>query len=580
MANNNKALAYSIPVGDPKADSFQSVPTWLLTFLSFKNPSPIDTNPKERESATAMDNPFLVTSDCISLVVQQSKANHNPSFEATLVGGRINYLAKISPGDYVTINISHNPETISKLYAVALRSEPVNKINSGFKGVFKVTSIREVVQVEGDSGKKRINYLISGSAFTELNNIVYFNPYVTPTQVKDLFYMSTAFNAYFNGDPGQGKNALGLQTYMQLLLSIIFGTPLGDVKDGAKITPNRAFEINGKLASIMGSPNAKSFRQFYRYYFGIQKFRGSELSEKNTVLGTVPENSNPSNQTYFCNPRVTGQSIVNPEYWNKVPGWSILSQYSNAPINELFTHFKVVPENGGMIMPCMTFRQTPFSSQKLVKNYPKQAITAFLSLPRWVLSSSIIKNYSIGRDDSLRTNFVQIFGLPQNIQKPERIITEQTSRMSNVALDRADIVRSGLRPNTWTSHFDFEKAGGGWVSWWSILIGDATIGSHMKLNGSVETVGIEQDITVGDNIQMGGIVYHIEALSHRCSVNANGSRNFSTTMAFSQGVDDSKEDEFKVYGETVNKMYSEAYGKDYGYKWNLLPNVVNEQEEE
>jgi hypothetical protein len=568
-------LANSITIKSNSKDSFQSTPAWSLCFLSFRVPSPINAS-EQISDPTAIKDAFFVTSDCISLSVSQSKSNHNPSFEAVLLSGEYNYLAKVNPGDYVLIHMADREDKIGQIADLVKNNKPVNKINQGFKGVYKVVSVRQTVQVSPESGVKKVFYQIAGSAFTELNNVIYFNPYVVPREVSDLFYMSTAFKMFFNGDKGRGKNAISLQTYMQILLTIILGYGTSkELKNASEITPNSIFRVNGRLATLMGNPDAVSFRQFYRYFFGIQKFTASN-PETESVLNTIPSNAKRDNLTYKCNPEVTGQSIINPEYWNKVTGYSILSQYVNSPINELYAHFRVVPEQGGLIMPCLTFRQTPFSSLKFKKQNPEKAVTPFLTLPRWHLDASVIKAFSTGRDDSFRTNLVQIFGVPQNISGGEKIVVEQTSKKTNIALDRQDIQRSGLKPNAITTHFDFERAGGGWVSFWSKLVGDAAIGSHMKLSGTVECVGIEDDITVGDNLQIGSVVYHIESITHRCSVASNGRRNFVTTISFSQGVDDTTQDKFQVFGETVNSLYADEYQQDVDKGYNLLPSANSE----
>lgn len=586
-------LAYTINVkptnpDGSNADSFQSTPGWMLCFLGFSVPSPIDLPPSAQQrnagkanarhlsDPTEVNNPIIVTSDCIALSVTQAKEDHNPSFQATLLGGKYNYLATIFPGDYVTINMSHDESKMTTLGLSAQSLSPVNKINQGFKGVFRVVSVREAIQLDPVSGKRRLTYTVSGVAFSELNNIVYFNPYITPTEASDLFYMSEAFGTIYTNNKNNLKDAIPLQQMVGLILGVGLGKGVnGDSK--VPLSPNTFFKVSGALASLMGTPTAQSFRDFYRFYFGIQDYDPSVQLPANSVLGTIPKVKPKSHQTYNSHASINGQSLINVEFWNQVSVWSIISQYTNSPINEMFTQFKVVPENGGMIMPCLTYRQTPFSSLKLENDNPNENITTFLTLPRWNIDPSMIRSMNTGRDDALRTNFVQIFGVPQAIDQPQRVVIGQLAKNSSVAVDKDDIIRSGLKPQVITSHFDVERGTATFYSpWWSRLVGDATIGSHMKLSGSIDCVGIEQDITVGDNLQIGTIVYHIESIVHQGAINQNGARVFTTTINFTQGVDDSTEDQFKVYGQTINQMYGAEQTVDYNSGLNILPAVVND----
>lgn len=58
----------------------------------------------------------------------------------------------------------------------------------------------------------------------------------------------------------------------------------------------------------------------------------------------------------------------------------------------------------------------------------------------------------------------------------------------------------------------------------------------MKMNGTIETIGITEPIPVGDNLEFDGIVYHIESVNHTCSISGNGQRIFRTQLSLSSGV--------------------------------------------
>ena len=66
--------------------------------------------------------------------------------------------------------------------------------------------------------------------------------------------------------------------------------------------------------------------------------------------------------------------------------------------------------------------------------------------------------------------------------------------------------RNGLRPHVVTSEFDtFQilhiRANGFRAPGWAKIMGDALIGGHLKMSGTINFVGIAEPIAVGDNLQ-------------------------------------------------------------------------------
>ena len=85
----------------------------------------------------------------------------------------------------------------------------------------------------------------------------------------------------------------------------------------------------------------------------------------------------------------------------------------------------------------------------------------------------------------------------------------------NYSYDVNDVMRSGLRPHVITTNFDDltilkdTKVG----RKWALIMGDALIGGHLKMNGTIESIGIVDPIAVGDNLQYDQIVFQIEEVS-------------------------------------------------------------------
>jgi len=210
-----------------------------------------------------------------------------------------------------------------------------------------------------------------------------------------------------------------------------------------------------------------------------------------------------------------------------------LNQFTNAPLNELYTCFRVNPK--GRVMPTLVFRQIPFTSEDFKSEGP---VTRFMNIPRWNIDTALILEADLGREEAARINFVQYFG-KSSVGKDGTAIALEIAQ-GNYFYDQADITRSGLRPYVITSEFD-EIGEANKITFrspvWAKVMADALIGGHLKMNGTILSAGIVDPIAVGDNLEFDGVVYHIEQVQHNCSYDAGmGRRTFRTTISLSHGI--------------------------------------------
>jgi hypothetical protein len=478
--------------------------------------------------------PMIVINDCISVTTSMSKSSQTPSMQAILKAGDINYSTAVAPGDFVFVNIVENEAKITSLYKKAASKQPINGKDDGFKGIYKIQSVRRIIGVDPATGTRQVMYRIDGFAFTEFNNNIYFNPYLVnePEFKKDAIFVSNIGINY--KQLTEGGRIPNVQEVVSFFIEQFLGNGIPPERrsfQGADVNFNTLFYVPTLVGDLLGQPNAKAAKDLYVYLMGIQKYGSG---------GTLSTAMNPLNlkQTkgrfYFTNQPCEGLVVLKPEYWSQVPVWSILKQYLNAPINELYSCFRIAPN--GRVMPTVVMRQQPFSTEAY-----EGICTRFLNLPRWKIDPKLIYDIDIGRDEAARINFVQVFGLVVNQDKQDSMISFQIQRKNYVA-DVADIKRSGLRPYVISSHFDNVQFENGKPKelkavTWAKLLGDALIGGHLKMNGSITVAGIEAPITVGDNLELDNIVYHIESVTHTCSVAPNGKKQFRTTIQLSNGID-------------------------------------------
>lgn len=561
----------------------QSSPSWILTFVRW--------NVRDTLRAVSPDNisadifgvrePLVVENDCVQCAVTDSKSTLTPSMNCTLLETDVNYATAIAPGDFVFVNMLNWDEDARRVASIARgkNTGAINGPNDGFKGVYKVQGVRKVISVDPQTGTKMVVFKINAYAFTEFNNTIYYNPYLRREDQgsgrDDLLFVSN-----IGADYAQLVNqdhAPLCQDLVKALIQSFVGvgvTDRGSVSVGsAPITANTHFYIPSLVGQLLGVQGAKAAKDIYFYLFGIQKYSGSE--NQSLANGMNPSNlAGLSNGFQYTTMPVDGQTALKAEYWNQVKAWSIVNQYVNQPLNELYTCFRVAPN--GSVMPTVVMRQIPFTSEDFGNREPfteNFEVTRFLNLPRWKINSALITDLDLGRDEAARINFVQYYGT-MTIAKPDAGAAAQTAA-NNFAYDINDVTRSGLRPYVVVSQFEdlSNNADAKFSRKWALIIGDSVMGGHLKLNGSITCVGIVDPIAVGDNLEYDGTVYHIEEISHVCTLTVStGLKQFRTLIKLSNGVSVAADQSGLAYPEMTN---TNAYNDRKNS--NILPGVSEDQ---
>lgn len=574
------AKAFTVTLDQNTGDSHQVSPSWVLTFVRWKN-----VNPKKFEgNASETLPPLIITNDCVSLSVSIDKASHTPSMNCVLLPGEINYLAAIHPGDFVFVNMLDSQKEAEEIVLKADKKQPINGFSSGFKGLFKIQSVRQVLAVDPSSGTKQYAFQVNGFAFTELNNVMYFNPYLLGDSPDNQFLFLTNIGNEWNQLVGDKLNRNCHQILKILIEATVgYGIPKKSSKIIKKIngqdvqllkSPNTHYFVPQDVGSLLGISNAKAVKDIILFLMGIQSYEeGVDSHDYSKGLNPKKINKNGSFLEIQGAP-IQGTTQIQAEYWNQVETWSIYSQYLNSPINEMFTTFRT--DTTGSIMPTVVIRQIPFSSEQY-----SGISTKFLNLPRWRPTGEIIKGFNIGRDEVGRKNFVQVFGRIAVSDNPDAGISEQISA-ENYVFDLEDVKRNGLRPYIIQNNFDtpkdntvFSKSNFSSPEW-ARLLADCVIGQHLKVSGTFSLVGIQEPIAVGDNFEFDNIVFHIEGLQHNCRINPDGRREFETIVTVSHGIDLRSDSKNQIYANMDNVSSYEERVRDQ-QKEAVLPGYSNDQ---
>lgn len=561
-------------------DSRQTSPAWMVTFVRFSQRGPASKNPMPGIAGLDTRKPLVVINDCFSVSTNQTKSGFSHSFDASFLSGDINYSTAISPGDYAIINIVDDEGKIPDLYSRALASKPINRYEDGFKGLYKVQSVHQSL-VQGPDGKKRLIYKITGYSHNELNNVIYFNPYLIHEYQNSPLWFWKAIADSWNLKIKDGEYA-SVHNLIVALYEAFVGKSINKLKAGnatnQQQSENRPYQVPGEVMNLMGIPTTSSghITDLNNFVIGVQSFR----EVRDEWDAQKPYISSSNGRTFSTGSRIQGHSFAKPEYFNQVKVWDLLQQYLVGPINEMYTAFKPGMNPGeSSIFPTLIVREKPFTTNLFAKKMGTK-VTTFLSLPRWILDYENITALNVGRDDAARFNYVQVFGMNQGNNKDVSIWAQINS--GNYDIDRDDIKKMGLRPFVATIPYDWNGAGPiGQTSkapYWAKLIGDWIIGGHLKMSGSVQCWGVEKPISIGDNVQIGDTVYHIETINHTASVGADGKRVFRTSMQISNGIDDNERADAVPYSEMEHTAADSMREDHYNSYGDILPGVSDSQD--
>ena len=536
--SDNKAFVYKVALNgcglDEDGSVHQTSPSWVLTVVSWKNRDTIRTIDSD---ILAVLDPYVIINDCIQLTTDSDKDTLTPSFTALLKITDTNYLTAIAPGDFVFVNMLNWEKDANRIAKTSSNRNPgnINGFNDGFKGFFKVQGVREVLAIDPQTGTKTLFCKINGFGFTEFNNTIYFNPNLVDPKDTQLSIFNAQFGETFN-QLIAGHLIDGIGFIITTLITTFIGTgPQNQSRLEPKFQPskNTQFLMPAVIGKLLDIENVSAAKDVYNYIFGVQSYSNAPAS--NPGKGFNPTGLSNEFGVGFKN--VTGapcqgNGLLKPEYWNQVKAWDILNQYTNSPLNEMYTCFRT--DTDGDVMPTVVFRQIPFTTQTLSLSCK---LTKFMTLPRWYISPALITTYDIGRDESARINFVQCYA--KSSFGADGIAVSTETAQGNYLFDREDVRRSGLRPYIFNSTMD-EIPQNNRDSFrspiWAKIIGDAVMGGHLKLNGTITCIGIVEPICVGDNLELNDVVYHIEQVTHTCNQEAEGKKTFRTTLALSHGV--------------------------------------------
>ncbi len=518
---------------------------------------------------------LVIVDDCTSLTLHRLKKQHTKSLSAVLRGGR-DYMSEVYPGDWVFLWMTATRSDHERVLKLVEGDGRANNQDDGLKFVGRVDQMRKRVSTDGD-GRKHLEYNLDAVGFSEFDSRFFYDLNVATNDVikQNLGSFLTRIGANVDAWLGavESKDRRGNINYIiPHLIDLILGkgvaTDDGSVRrdlnpgadsgivsgrgSGADEGAPNAYVIPSEVAKLLGNPltgQFASYRDILELLQGVQSYENkNKTSDPRDFL---PSSAKPLLGTFYP----TTIDLLNK------PIWSVLTQYLNRSVNEMYTCLRVAGD--GLILPHIVLRQIPFTTDAFrvdvlapatekvnsisLKEFP---VTRFSSLPRWLIDGAMVWSYDVGRSDAMRTNLVHVYGVASSARLNWSIGRQMG--LDPPLVDPLDVMRSGIRSYMDTVDCAVESQDDRDQAKWIKLVADRLMGAHMTLNGTVETVGVAAPVAEGDNVQLAGVVYHIEGLIDSANIEADsGRKHWRTTFQLSNGMADTAREEaaseFPVY---------------------------------
>lgn len=579
-------------------DDISTSPHWVMAVvrlgkpLSYSRKNNASVSLDVTEGAKTRGKTLVITSDCLQMQVRRDKESHVKSLSASLIQTSTNYLVEILPGDWVMAWIVHGEARQQDLIERIRASKACNGFKDGLKFVGRIRNVRKRMSRARASGVKNTRYNIQAVAFSELDSTIFYDQFMAENSIEAnnlgrwLSKVGLDIRQVFaiNVDEQKDNSHLLIPAFFELLLGTGVGPDLdttgtkelrqvtgggitGDENGGAKAAPF-AYLVPKEIGDLLGKESRDvskaggilAYADIVDLVFGVQKYSNTSPNQYSVFTPDIAD-SDPltkGNHFYTGNPLLGSYLPFMPQFSNR-PLWSILSEYLNPVINEMYTALRVNAQ--GDVVPTLIVRQIPFTTDVMADKYEgdntppgadKITLTPFTSLPRWVMSGTLVYDIDIGRSDATRCNFVHVFG--QDADNAKNIkVTDQLVQNPPIR-DDFDIQRSGVHAYMTTVACRTVNQVGATPSVWMELVADHRIGSQYTLNGTLNCVGISAPICEGDNLEFDGVIYHIESVEDSVSIDTDsGMRSWTTSLTLTNGLrqqsdsDDTDSSPFPIY---------------------------------
>lgn len=490
----------------------------------------------------------LVHDGIVRADVMRDKSSHVKHATVTVTGGARDLLRDVHPGDWAMLWLMPDRPTFDDVLDRVKKGDPANKPGDGLRMVARVQSVRARGTIQ--NGIKSISYTIQLAGFAEFDSQLYYDLNLATNDVLQAKVGGWLTRVGVDADDWFARHATddradNINTILPDLLELVLGRGVSqDLNSAAQANLAGAFGAGAEG----GAPNAYACPTIIAKLLGVDPGGGVVAYAELLSAQVGLQSYDSGNDLKAMIPNLSDdlQGAFYPFFPQMIntPFWSVLGQFLNPSINEMYTALKLADtDDGPGVYPAFVVRQIPFTTQA----YGGDAkATPFLSVPRWVVPSSLMLDYDLGRSDATRVNMVHVYASALQFAGAN----SQSKQMveNPIIHDDLDIQRSGPRPLMLTVECAIDDNKSAAAGKWSELIADWSMGQHLTMNGTIQFVGLPGPMPEGDNVEIDGMVFHLEGIVDTYHVQPDGKKFWRTLLKVTNGVLAEADDDLHYYG--------------------------------
>ena len=497
------------------------------------------------------DGPVLLDRDVISISTTKQKSAPAGHFEFTLAPTK-NWIAHITPGSWVLIHMA--PRTITK-------DDITNSSIETLKMVGRVDSVRVTVGVDSATGARQTVYRVQGRDWGQIfESSMYIDPAASFSADAPLAQASKlGLDVLINLNQNKKESNFSTTTLIEFIIKLFAGQGMA--------------EYRASIAESIGPGSGQLLPQYvYKTPIFLKGFMDmSSDGSLTTSIKMIPGKL----VGYDKYDGKGNESVGLPQYHTFIGNnvlWQLINEHSCSVINETIAELRW---DNKLPSFCLYKRIKPF----LVEHWAEaggietgtgaKVRSSFFNVRRTSVDLEDIMTLEMGNNWQDNANFIELMPDPSFIslptgQNPVAATLPGAKAQSN-QYDPLAWARDGFRPMMFNTKFFPTGSDGvidiaGYTKWLPTMK-KWYFDTHKMLNGTITIIGQDQYIGVGDNVMFPSVVAgytqyvsagqnvtsiasektsnvlgHVEAVSHTFTVQANGARNFHTTINFCRGV--------------------------------------------
>ena len=500
---------------------------------------------------------FFLTTDIISIRTNKDKAAPSGDFTVEMAPTR-NWVSLITPGSWCAILMSNDRDAVKAKVADY----------KSLKMVGRITSCRAAYSSDQQTGAITTSIIVEGKDWGQVfETYIYIDPIFRGIQ-EDAKKSGAAailsiFHPFFSKKDKDSDFSL---------------MRVGDVIAGLKNIWGPTESVFSQLNDFLSTKTKSSER--FSMTSGLLSFSKGGLTLPKEVAGFMSgagllAGRDTNIVTLIVDKQGTLTSYDEYDYSDTVNDgvgvpnlsmllntntfWSILNAHINPVLNEVFVDLSW---DGSKVDFCLYRRVKPFCLRQEFEGSNTTNIKALTSLfkniKRHNIEVSDIVSFNAGTNWRDRVNFIELRSSLLDLANASSALKASVQIYDQESIDR-DGFKAYPIQNTTTFYMPLESSNVATSALkdfanWKYLLKEWYFNTHTQLNGSIIAVGQDQYIGVGDNIMVSASVFgsgsfnskidstkhfllaHIESVSHSFAADANGTRQFFTTIRFVRGI--------------------------------------------